>query len=717
MANSTPSQRDRVSCVEVRIEAVYAPRPEVDMDARHSPSFQMRSEAEALNRRGRPQAFQWPFTHARLQSSTAISATLLLLREGQASIEMTLSSLALGSGAWLLRIGEVEAHEVALRLPSLPLVCDHRDNRLRLSAGQSELHFDLASLAMRLCRAERTLLASPGEEISVGGSAQAHGFFAHEGGYGLSVGLHHGERLYGGGEQFGFLDRRGSCLQLLNRDALGVGADAAYHNLPYFWSNRSFGMALLSPGPSVFDLQSRHDVVSWYGSGRGFLFLLQPAASPAAAVADFRRAIQTVGSVPEWSHELWLSRCYYPDAREVDAVLAEAHSVGIDKGVVNLDARAWMRADTRTDFVWDEARFPPAQEYIPSLRARGFEVCLWENPYVSSKAEIYAEGVTRGFFAKDDRGAAYPLVWVPQGLEGFPQPPVAGLVDFTFPEARAWWKDFHRPYIRAGVRCFKTDFGEEIPPDARFHDGSSGWQLRNVYADLYNQCVAEVLREECGDEGIVWARSGWFHAASTPVKWAGDSQTSYRALRATLRAGLNQAVAGALFWSHDIGGFYGAQPDAELFLRWAQLGLWSSHARFHGTGVREPWRFGAELWSRLSPSIVARRKARPYFLHSYRWCVHEATSFLRPLWMVCPEEPACVDIDDQFFAGPDVLVAPFLDAEGGRTLYLPEGEWIDAAEGGGRLRGGRFLHLERRLATPVFVRADSPWQGCLIAAS
>jgi alpha-D-xyloside xylohydrolase len=618
---------------------------------------------------------------------------------------LAVQALGFSQPAWLLTVGESSLHDLRPDAARVALQVEVGSDAVRLEAGVQRLTVHLREPGFRWRSGDRLLLASPGPDLNVGGAARSAAVQRARGERAISFGLGHQEIIYGGGEDFGAMIKNGRRIAMRNEDALGVNGSAHYHCVPYLWSTRGYGLAVLSAAPSEVDLATRHEVLTWRVGGPGLSLLVQPAPSPRAAVAEFRQRIDAARDVPDWSARLWLSRCYYRDQAEVDQVLAEARGHGIARGVVNLDARCWMRADTRTDFVWDRSRFEPFANYIPRVRNQGFAVSLWENPYVSSAADLWQQGVRRGFFATERGGGAYPLRWVPEGLVGFPATPPAGLVDFTSESAREWWKDLHRPYLRAGVRCFKTDFGEEVPPDARFADGSTGAELRNVYADLYNRCVTEVLEEECGSDAIVWARSGWFGAARTPVKWAGDSQTSWRALRATLRAGLGQAVAGALFWSHDVGGFYGPPPDPELFVRWAQLAMYGSHVRCHGTTAREPWAFGEPALTDFMAAYRAREARLEDICAGYRWCVRERLSFVRPLWMEWPDDLACATIDDQFMSGPDRLVVPFVDAEGGRSYYLPAGTWCDERDGSVH-RGPRYGHASRTRQLPAFRRIE-----------
>lgn len=558
----------------------------------------------------------------------------------------------------------------------------------------------------------RAVYESPKQDLLVGDVQVSFAFFKHRDGFGCTLDGGRHPCVMGGGEQFGQLNMLGRTYDAINSDALGVNGHYRYQSTPFFQSSGGHSFAMLQCEPGRIDFGNRrHDIFTFSSDGpRLGLFLASPT-SPETAIEHWRSLMGGVSSVPRWSYGLWLSRCFYKNEAEVRAIVEKNKELNLGASVINLDARAWMRAETRTDFIWDTSRWSPFETFIPWLRDEGYNVCLWENPYVSSATEnLYAEGVRRGFFAKKSDGQVYPYQWVPQGLEGFPQPPQAGLVDFTNADARAWWKDLHRPLLRAGVQCFKTDFGEEIPHDAHFSDGTTGQQLRNVYSDLYNLTVMEVMREECGDDGIVWARSGHTKMAKTPVKWAGDSQTSWSALRASLRAGLSQAVGGAVFWSHDIGGFYGPSPDAELYVRWAQLALWCSHARMHGTSAREPWEFGEQAFEQVKRDVARRLRLLDYFESSGALCTRQQQSFIRPLWLHHPDDRLCWCIDDQFFSGSrDVLVTPYLHATGGRNVYLPEGNWLFLNKNE-ILRGRQTIELDRLSDCPVFIRAESQWK-------
>jgi alpha-D-xyloside xylohydrolase len=286
-------------------------------------------------------------------------------------------------------------------------------------------------------------------------------------------------------------------------------------------------------------------------------------------------------------------------------------------------------------------------------------------------------------------------------------------LDFTNPQAVAWYRSLLEPLLRMGAAAFKTDFGEEVDEGAGYA-GMDGRRLHNLYALLYQQVAWETSAALRGPEqAVIWARSAWAGGQRYPLHWAGDATATYHSMAGTLCGGLHFGASGFAFWSHDVGGIIGipdplaSRPRDDLYLRWAQLGVFSSHIRFHGGTPREPWAFPSvapivRQWLRFRYALL------PYILSTAADCCRNGLPVLRALFLVYPQDPSAWSIADQFLFGNDFLVCPVLDGSSRRSAYLPPGEWVDFWSGekysGPWLLPEQEWPLER---LPLFVRAGS----------
>jgi alpha-D-xyloside xylohydrolase len=256
-----------------------------------------------------------------------------------------------------------------------------------------------------------------------------------------------------------------------------------------------------------------------------------------------------------------------------------------------------------------------------------------------------------------------------------------------------------------GVDVFKSDFGEDIPADAVFHDGRTGATMHNLYPVLYNRAVFEVTQEEKG-YGLVWGRSSFASSQKYPVVWSGDPASDFASLATTVRGGLAAGQSGLPFWSNDIGGYRG-KPPAELFARWAQFGLFCSHSRLHGDSPREPWHFGDEAVAVFRKYANLRYELFPY-IYSAAWEASlKGLPVIRALPLAFPEDRGACGQDFEFMFGPSILVAPVIQAGGKVNVYLPEGTWFDYWTSRA-YEGPRHHSLEVPLdILPIFVRGGA----------
>lgn len=560
----------------------------------------------------------------------------------------------------------------------------------------------------------------------------------------LSFKLGPEDHLYGLGEKFTRLDKAGAKLVSWTRDALGSTSERSHKNIPFLWSDRGWGLFLDGGARIEWDLGAR--------STQSFTVSVESGTLDAYAVIGpepariLKRYADLTGHAPvppKWSFGLWVSSGgTYRTQAEVDALVEGLARHDIPAGVVHVDPW-WMRWRRYCDFRWDREAFPNPDSLIRKLHGLGLRLCLWEHPYISVESELFELGKRKGHFLKRPDGGIYIIDY---GLSLAPRPDGTvrragradswnarvAIIDLTNPDALAWFKDLHRPLLRQGVDVFKTDFGEDIPADAVFHDGTTGATRHNLYPLLYNRAVAEVTREERG-YGLVWSRSGTAGSQRYPVAWSGDPAADWDSLAATVRGGLSAGLSGIPFWSHDIGGYRG-KPTPELYVRWAQFGLLCSHSRMHGDSPREPWAFGPRALAIVRNFIRLRYRLFPYLYSLAREAAATGLPVLRAMPLAFPGDANAPAHDLQFMLGPWLLVAPVIDPSGEKAIYLPHpernerthrgskrggkstssgvatgagGEWIDYWTGT-RHAAGQSLKLKVPLSRiPIFVRAGA----------
>ncbi|KAA3661017.1 MAG: alpha-xylosidase, partial [Chloroflexi bacterium] len=399
---------------------------------------------------------------------------------------------------------------------------------------------------------------------------------------------------------------------------------------------------------------------------------------------------------PKWSFGLWMARISYSTQKQVEKVAADLRKHQIPCDVIHIDTD-WYENDWECDLKFGKSKFPNPSDLMTELREQGFRVSLWQWPNMMLTSPMYKEGREGGYLVKKANGEPYHFT-------GFG--PDAGMLDYSNPETVAWVKEKFRDLFRQGVAAIKTDFGEGLPPDGVYHS-VPGESMHNLYPLLYNEAVFGVTEEMVGEsKGIVWSRSAWAGSQRYPVHWSGDGVARYEDLACVLRAALSFGLSGFPFYSHDIGGFSGV-PSPELYVRWAQLGMFGSHVRCHGAPPREPWAYGAEAERIFRQYDDLRYRLMPYIYSEAVKCGYTSLPMMRPLVLDYQDDPNTYTIDDQFLFGSSLLVAPILDETNQRRVYLPEGEWVNfwSKE---ILSGGKWLTADAPLdIMPLYVKAGT----------
>jgi alpha-D-xyloside xylohydrolase len=514
----------------------------------------------------------------------------------------------------------------------------------------------------------------------------------------LSLGV--GETIYGLGERFTPFVRNGQVVDMWNEDG-GTSSELAYKNVPFFLSSVGYGVFVAHPERVSFEIASEVVTRTQFSvPGEELEYYLVGGASPKDALLRYTELTGRPALPPAWSFGLWLTTSFVTsyDEKTVNSFVDGMLERHIPLHVFHFDC-FWMKEFQWCDFEWDRAQFPDPQAILKRLKGKGLHICVWLNPYIAQKSPLFDEGMEKGYLVTRPDGGVWQWDRWQAGM---------ALVDFTNPDAVRWYQDRLRRLLRIGVDCFKSDFGERIPTEVVYHDGSDPWKMHNYYTYLYNKAVFEAIEEENGKgNALVFARSATAGSQKFPVHWGGDCSATYESMAESLRGGLSLGMSGFGFWSHDISGFERtATPD--LYKRWTAFGLLSSHSRLHGNeSYRVPWLFDDESSDVLRFFVRLKCSLMPYLYAAA--CEASATGIpvMRAMILEFPDDPTSAFLDRQYMLGESLLVAPLFNDRGTVAYWVPKGRWTSFLTGESVDGGAWRTETHGYTSAPLMVRPGS----------
>ncbi len=510
-----------------------------------------------------------------------------------------------------------------------------------------------------------------------------------------------GEKIYGLGERFSPFVKNGQVVDIWNEDG-GTASEIAYKNIPFYITNRNYGVFVNSTDKVSYEVCSEAiSKVQFSVPGEKLDFMVIGGESMNDVLKSYTDLTGKPALPPAWSFGLWLTSSFTTsyDEETVTSFVNGMKERNIPLHVFHFDC-FWMKENEWCGFEWDKNMFADPSGLLNRLKTNyDLKICVWINSYIGQKSALFKEAKDLGYLLKRPNGD----VWQGDLWQGG-----LAIVDFTNPDAYKWYQDKLRVLLDQGVDTFKTDFGERIPTDVVYHDGSNSTQMHNYYTYLYNKCVFELLQEYKGKEdACVFARSATAGGQKFPVHWGGDCNSTYVSMSESLRGGLSLCMSGFSFWSHDISGFEGTAPS-DVYKRWAVFGLLSTHSRLHGAkSYRVPWLFGDEAVDVVRYFTNLKCSLMPYLYQSAVYSSKTGVPVMRAMVLEFQNDLNCEDLDRQYMLGDSILVAPVFKENGDVDYYLPKGKWTHllnnkVVEGNGWVRENYgFMSL------PLFVKENS----------
>ena len=498
-----------------------------------------------------------------------------------------------------------------------------------------------------------------------------------------------GERIYGCGESFTSLNKVGQKVHLSVTDPQGPETDGMYKPVPFYFSNRGYGIFMHTSAPVTCDFGA-----SYIGAQRLFMAdetmdIFVFFGEPKDILNEYTDITGKSPMLPLWSFGTWMSRITYFSQEEGLDIAKKLRQHKIPSDVIHFDT-GWFGTDWQCDYEFAKDRFPDPVGMLKQLADDGFHTCLWQLPYFTPKNRFFTEIIRDNLTVRNAVGG---------------MPVEDAILDFSNPKTVEWYQSKIEGLMKQGVSTIKCDFGEAAPYNGFYYSGKGGLYEHNLYPLRYNKALWEAVESQYPGEGIIWARSAWAGSQRYALHWGGDAATNNIGMLGDLRGGLSFGLSGFSFWSHDMGGFVTASPE-DIYRRWLPFGFLSSHTRAHGAPPTEPWLISESFTKAFRECAEMKYRLMPYIYAQAKDCTERGLPMVRALLVEFPDDPGAWLVEDEYMFGSQMLVAPLLESGNSRMVYLPKGKWIDYQSG--KVYDGGYQTLTAgRIPAIILVRDGS----------
>jgi alpha-D-xyloside xylohydrolase len=523
---------------------------------------------------------------------------------------------------------------------------------------------------------------------------------------------------YGLGERFDTLNHTHQIVMNASQDNAATKGNGTYKPIPFYMSTTGYGLWLDTTSEAAFDMNDR---------SRDTVFISEPAkqlrivlfAGPRFTdiLDHFTEQAGRSMLPPYWSFAPWISRDAHENQAAVEGDLARTRSLGLPASVVLIDS-PW--ATGYNSYTFNPKQFDDAAAMVKNIHQSGFKLVLWHTSWINNKTKApgekgfagkiavkssnYDEAATNGYFLKDPTGKPYIGTWW-KG-EG-------SLIDFTNPQAKAWWEGEVTKIVKQGADGFKDDDAEgNFQGDVSFADGTDKRLMRNRYAVQYNHAVEDVIQKELKGNGILFMRSATVGNHNLAMLWGGDNESSFspeNGLPTAVTSALNAGISGMALYAADNGGYLGTSttPDPKVFMRWTQYAALSPVMETINTKNVNPWDYGDAALQNYKKYVVLHMSLFPYRYAAAQEAAKNGMPITRALVLNYQDDKQARESKDEYLLGPDLLVAPVIDQNLSRVVYLPKGEWTNYWTGE-RLTGGQTIIAQAAMdVLPLYVRSGA----------